>query len=916
MATFVTALLLLSSAAAIALLPSVSAEPETHTVYHTTYMYCSVSSSVLGVGQDQLLVYWTADMPPDIGETENVVSGAFGRATWNGISFNVTDPDGISTVVEVPTNQQDSIGGGYAMFVPDKLGTYTVQAIFPAQWRNTTVVNGESTPKQYGYPDIYNQYYSEDVSAPVTFTVQEEAIPLWDESPMPSDYWTRPINQASRLWSALGGNWLQPSTGTGAWLQPIGQSGGTTTRYVYGTGTETSHILWTRQYYAGGYMDARFGETGYQTGHYQGLEFNAIILNGRIYYADRADAYTQQAYATGINVVDLYTGELLGYYNDTKMPSYGQIYDYESPNQHGGFSMLWRSSGVTLPAGYTTAQGLSTLEMIDGYALPLRTICYIANASTGGTNVIGNNGEMLWYNVVNYGTDENPNYYLTCWNNTNVLGLTATGPNTGTTYWQWRPEGGGFGGGPGYEQGRVLDGSTGFSFNVSIAAPLDSVNTTGSILTVRVGDDTGKDGFVILGTMGENNELGNIKAKLWCLSLEQGQEGRQLWTTTYSAPYLPTANNETTGRFGSYTMEGVYPEDGVVVFHSKKQLTYWGFDMMTGELLWQTEPEPDNNYYSTQTNYYCGQLISTGYGGVCIAYDILTGEQLWNYTATNIGGESPYGNYPLNIFAICDDKIYMLTGEHSVGQPMWRGPNIRCINATDGTEVWKLMGMSADNGAHLTGMYMQMGDGKVVGLNYYDNQLYCIGPGTSKTTVSAPQAGVTVGNSIMISGTVTDDTKSGRRTINNLYDFTLEGTPAVSDDSMSGWMEYLYENQVMPDNVTGVPVSIDAIDPNGNYQSLGEVTSDATGVYALAYQPEVPGTYQIIATFAGTSGYGPSYAQTYFAVDDTAATPPPAATPVTEAAIVSAIMTYTAAAAIAIIIAIAVVAVLLLRKRP
>jgi hypothetical protein len=129
-------------------------------------------------------------------------------------------------------------------------------------------------------------------------------------------------------------------------------------------------------------------------------------------------------------------------------------------------------------------------------------------------------------------------------------------------------------------------------------------------------------------------------------------------------------------------------------------------------------------------------------------------------------------------------------------------------------------------------------------------------------------------------------------------------------------MEYLYENQAMPDNVTGVPVSIDAIDPNGNYQHLGDVTSDATGVYALAYQPEVSGTYQIIATFAGTKGYGPSYAQTYFAADDAAATPTPAATPVTEAAIVSAIMTYTAAAAIAIIIAIAVVAVLLLRKRP
>ena len=76
------------------------------------------------------------------------------------------------------------------------------------------------------------------------------------------------------------------------------------------------------------------------------------------------------------------------------------------------------------------------------------TYAYIANASATGTNVVGNNGELLWYNLANYGTATTPNYYLTCWNNTNVLGETATGPNTGTTYWQWRPEGGGFGGGP------------------------------------------------------------------------------------------------------------------------------------------------------------------------------------------------------------------------------------------------------------------------------------------------------------------------------------------------------------------------------------------------------------------------------------------------------------------------------------
>jgi len=174
----------------------------------------------------------------------------------------------------------------------------------------------------------------------------------------------------------------------------------------------------------------------------------------------------------------------------------------------------------------------------------------------------------------------------------------------------------------------------------------------------------------------------------------------------------------------------------------------------------------------------------------------------------------------------------------------------------------------------------------------------------------------TLGSSVMITGTVTDNTQSGRRNTNGLYDFTLAGTPAVSDASMQGWMEYLYMNQAVPSNATGVPVSLDTVDPNGNFVHIGDTTSDATGTYGLKFTPDVPGTYQIIATFAGSKAYGASYAQTYMAVDDAVATPTPAATPVSEAAIVSAIMTYTAAAAIAIIVAIVIVAILILRKRP
>ncbi len=900
-------LLLTVSMAAITIASAATAYIPVVTEHHS-YMYCSVGSSVIGVGQQNILVYWTADIPPDIGETDAVLSAPLNRAYWAGVSFNVTTPDGTTT--NYPLGPSDPVGGGYLIYTPETVGTYSVVAIFPDTWKNSTLVTATNGTQivagihETGYPTPQYQHYTADKSQPVTFTVQQEPISAWNESPIPSDYWTRPINDASRLWSQLGGNWLG-----GAWQQPAGQAGGTTTRFVYGAATETSHVLWTRPLYVGGYMDARFNDTGYETGHYQGLDFNAIILNGRVFYADRADAYR----SIGFNVVDLYTGELIGYYNET-MPSYGQIYNYESPNQHGGYSFLWRA-GPSLGAANGTV-----LDMLDGYALPLRHIAYIANASTTGTNVVGNNGELLWYNLVNKGTATNPKYFLTCWNNTNVIGETATPPNTGTTYWQWRPEGGGFGGGPALSNAFVFDGNTGFSFNVSMPTPYGPTNTivnqTGTILTVRVGDQDGKGGFVILGTLGQNNELGNVQAQLWALSLERGQEGKQLWTTTYSAPFLSISQNETIGGIGSsYSLVGAYPEDNVIIFHSTKQLKYWAFDMTTGQEKWETAREPDQNYYSTQFNYYNHMLLTTGYGGVAIAYDMNTGKQVWNYTATNIGGESPYGNYPLNIFAIADGKIYLLTGEHSITQPMWRGPNLRCVNATNGAEIWTLLGMSADNGAHLTGQYMQMGDGRVVGLNYFDNSIYCIGPGNSATTISAPQVVPALGASIMLTGTVTDQTQSGRRNDNFLYDFTLEGTPAISDASMGSWMAYLYENQAKPTNATGVPVTLTAIDPNGNNVPIGTTTSDMNGNYGILFKPGVPGTYQIIASFAGSKAYGPSQSTTYLSVGEAAAT----ATPQPTAAPQSVADMYLIPATIGIIVAIAIatiIIVLALRKRP
>jgi hypothetical protein len=131
---------------------------------------------------------------------------------------------------------------------------------------------------------------------------------------------------------------------------------------------------------------------------------------------------------------------------------------------------------------------------------------------------------------------------------------------------------------------------------------------------------------------------------------------------------------------------------------------------------------------------------------------------------------------------------------------------------------------------------------------------------------------------------------------------------------MTAWMEYLYQQQPMPTNATGVPVTIDVIDANGNYRNIGMATSDTTGAFSLQWKPDIPGKYTVIATFAGTESYYSSAQEASFIVDPAAPTSPPVAQTAQQP-----IEMYIAGATIAIIIAVAIVGlviVMILRKRP
>jgi hypothetical protein len=141
------------------------------------------------------------------------------------------------------------------------------------------------------------------------------------------------------------------------------------------------------------------------------------------------------------------------------------------------------------------------------------------------------------------------------------------------------------------------------------------------------------------------------------------------------------------------------------------------------------------------------------------------------------------------------------------------------------------------------------------------------------------------------------------------------GVPAVSDESMSAFMAAIYEDQVMPSDLVGVPVVVYVQDANGNYRQIGQTTTDASGMYSLSWAPDISGEYVVYATFQGTKGYFGSSAETSFYAMD-AATPAPTPVAIANYATTADLMAYIVGAAIAIIIAIVVVGLLILRRRP
>ncbi len=818
-----------------------------------TYLKTHTEPDPVGVGQD---VYISAFMTKP---TATAGMGGTGDL-YKGITIKITDPDGQITTLGPYT--ADTTGGIAAvLFTPEKTGNYTIKAYYPGQ--NLT----KSAASMFGPGvDYSNVRELPSESDPETLLVQDEKIPLYSSPALPTEYWSRPINAQNYAWAELAGSWFGlaiPSFATTGMYDATGNFN------PYSPAPNTAHIMWSKPTAFGGQVGGPIPadqESQFTSSSILINYFEPIILDGVLYYGDMAGINSQ---VTSWNAVDLRTGQTLwtsqpGITANASAVSFeklrmGQNLKFHSMQEYGTTSFLYSIVGGGMFGGAATYR---LYEPSTGAYMGI-----IANVSTDMAYIMDidptheNVGTLLGYYI--------SGGKLNMWNSTLCMGNGVLASEI------LRPP-------------TTMNFPTGIQWSVTVPT-----NISGNPISLSVAART--EDIILLRQA--PNLVTQTSAGYAIECAYNAHTGEKLWGPI----------NQSLPLYGDMSL--LSANEGVYVLLNKDTHEVYGYSLSNGNKLWGPTALPGNalSGLTVAGDIAYGNVYVWDFGGYVNAVNLKTGAINWTYTPRSSGYNTPYGVYPLWVFgtqSIADGKIF-LSESHMYNPPLFPNAQRLAINCTDGSLVWSISSFSGRSPAAIA-------DGFLVEWNSYDNQIYTFGKGQTAITASITNDVVTDGNNVLIKGMVTDQSP-GTQNADRVARFP-DGVPAVSDESMTPFMEYVYMQQPKPTNTTGVPVILSVIDANGNFRQIGTTTTDMTGHYSFAWTPDITGTYTVIATFGGSESYWPSSTETFFAVNPGAPTPSPipqTILPPTEL--------YITAGVIAIIVAIAIVGAVLammIRKRP
>jgi hypothetical protein len=843
--------------------------PAGQTADFTIHPLCflSVSPNPIGVGQMALVNMWI---------TFPSGEGKF----MNGYSVVITKPDGTTETV----NKQSYVADGTSWFqyIPTQIGAYQFQFFFAGEYYPAGYYsNGNYSATRTGAfaSAIFNpsDYVTPENSPITTLNVQQQEVASWDGlmanagQSLPTGYWSHPIEPNNRNWANVAGNYPWGET-------LVGQGTVSWNDEYYGPyipAVHTPHILWERTGPVAGIIG---GETGnYALSGAGGTP--SLIFMGRAYqtvtksidglapqsFAECYDIQTGQIYYDILAIASGGTGVTptnINYYLPSLSAVPGEAADtsFTSELYTVSGTKLYKVNPSTgaITANITIPSGLSTYFIRDGVIMSFQQI--YTNSSTPAPDITVTDsatGNLVSWTVQGGSSTSN----------------TATAAQIATAF-----------------ATRVTNNIT-----ITIPSSLRTQYQTGSYGAFGAYDPV--SGItVIQSRFLHGGFYGSSYVAVSTIT------GKQLWNVTTAKDSMESAYRPT----NAWCRQGLYIAEMERGYVEARNIN-------TGAVVWQvTIPDyPWGEFWMYDEAAYQDLVFGVGYVGV-IAINQTSGTLAWQYADPAVPFETPYTSTSLsngttysvqNIRVLgsgSDAMLYVQNSEHTPSQPATRGWGLIALNATTGQFMWKISGTALGAGPASSGILFTSSS--------YDGTMVVMGKGISSTTVSAPQTAITAGTAAIISGAVMDQSPA------------QPNTPAISDASMSTWMDYLHFQMPVGGiynniTVTGVPVSIDATDPNGNFIHIADATSDMSGTFGYTWTPTTTGDYKITATFMGSDSYGSSYAQTYAHVAAAHATETPAPTAsMTGLATTTDLMTYIVVGVVAMIIALAIATVLILRK--
>jgi outer membrane protein assembly factor BamB len=869
-AAIAIAMLLLLSLAASALLSGTLGQlPHPDGTVQDSYSYLKVGPNPIGQGQEVTIIMFVAQ--PTL--TSEFVTG------W---TVKVTTPSGHESTLGPFTS--DATGGTFTTYTPTETGNYTFQGFIAEQELNgpggaTYIFAASETPVE-------------------TLMVQEEPVTLsgYPITPLPTQWWQTPVTAENvQEWYKISGPWL--GYGSIAFAITGGYNNTQNNFNPYTEPVMSGHVLWTRPWAVGGVVGGPAPgneEAGHfwSTSQYQ-PKFAPVIMNGIIY----STIYTTDTTNPhGIIAMDLYTGETLWTLDSTNGQLVcGMEVDYKNPNQYGWVGPYIVTMGY-LP-GVTGDNG-TAYNLFD--AMTADYVCSVINApsKTGFNPFAGPQfglsadlSDLIAYYIDSSNASQPMLQRFSMLKAIGMQGAFGWGPFPGSIH-QW---------------------NSGIEWSMPVYTTVNG-ETLKTPLTVN-----GLTGHSVIMTGGFTfgQFYGGLQEGFTYVAAMDADTGDQLWIKNFTQ-----ADSEA---FLPWTRTQMQIFDGLWVNVNMDNDAVFAVNAATGAVEWETTlPAGINSegydVFNIRTYNGKGCLIVVGFGGDIWCLNETDGAVRWQTDTISLLGnpglETPYATWPLWVF-LCDcitnDVGYFAVG-HEYNPPLFHGAQLMAINMTDGTLIWSILDTSVESTSIAYGILLSR--------NAYDNQLYAFGKGPSAVTVTAPDIGVTTETPITIRGTVIDvspgtraivqpDVRSAKQ--NEIALRFPNGLPCVSDAIQSKWMEYVYQQQPLPADVTGVPITLSVTDSNDNTYEIGTVMSDESGAFSFVWTPIISGNYTLVATFDGSNSYYGACAETsFYASEAPQATPAPTPVPQSLADM------YILPGIIGIIIAIVVVGaiiILVLRRR-